>query len=89
MSASSTPGKLPAGSADRMCECARADGHALPSHRSASATGGRLQHSPSGQAERFLVVASRPRNQRECSNGTPKVIANPRSARGSTWAMQK
>ena len=49
MSASSTPGKLPAGSADRMCECARAEGQAWPSHRSASATGGRLQHSPSGQ----------------------------------------
>ena len=26
-----------------MCECARAEGQACPSHRSASATGGRLQ----------------------------------------------
>ena len=59
MSASSTPGKLPAGSADRMCEWARAEGQAWPSHRSASAVGGRLQHSPSGQAERVLVLVSR------------------------------
>src|ERR1700689_3731138 len=89
MSASSTPGKLPAGSADKMCECARAEGQAWPSQRPASAAGGRLQHSPSGHADRVLVVASRPRNQRECSYGTPSVIANPRSARGSTWATQK
>ena len=39
------------GSADRMCECARAEGQARPSQRAASAAGGRWQHSPSGQAE--------------------------------------
>jgi hypothetical protein len=89
MSASSTPGKLPAGSADKMCECARAEGHAFPSHRSASAAGGRAQHSPSGHADRLRMVVSRPRNQRESVNGTPSVIANPRSAWGSTCATQK
>ena len=74
MSASSTPGKLPAGSADRMCECARAEGHAFPSHREASAAGGRVQHSPSGHADWVRTVLARPRNQRESANWTPSVI---------------
>ena len=28
-------------------------------------------------------------HDRVCSNGTPRVMAKPRSARGSTWATQK
>jgi hypothetical protein len=75
MSTSSTPGNDPAGSADSTWECARADGQARPSQRSASASGARWQHSPSGQYERVRKVDSRPRNQRECSKGTPNVIA--------------
>src|ERR1700684_1153293 len=90
MSTSSTPGKAPDGSTDRMWLWARADGHAWPSQRSARAAGARWQHSPSGHSDVVLIVDSRPRNQRESPNGTPKLIAYPFSpARGSTWATQK
>ena len=95
MSTSSTPGKDPAGRADRMCECALADGQAMPSQRSARAAGARWQQSPSGQRDRVRRVDSRPRNQREWSNGTPSVIAyavladTASPALRSTWATQK
>src|SRR5512146_2681088 len=90
MSTSSTPGKAPDGSTDSTCECARADGQAIPSQRSARAAGARWQQSPSGQRERVRIFDSRPRNQREWSNGTPRVIAYPASPEpGSTWATQK
>src|SRR5260370_27217320 len=83
---SSTPGKLPVGSADRMCECARADGQARPSQRAASRAGGRWQHSPSGHEEVWRMTVSRPRNHRECSDGTPSVIAKAGSRLWSTKA---
>jgi hypothetical protein len=95
MSTSSTPGNAPDGRTDRTWECARADGQAMPSQRSASAAGARWQQSPSGQRDRVRRVASRPRNQREWSNGTPSVIAYAvladtwSPALGSTWATQK
>src|ERR1022692_4799542 len=89
MSASSTPGKLPDGSADKMCECARADGQAMPSQRAASRAGGRWQHAGSGQDDVLRLVVSRPRNQGASSNGTPSVIAYPRSLPGSTEARHQ
>src|ERR1700733_15309348 len=103
MSTSSTPGNAPDaktdstvewaradGKTDRTWECARADGQAMPSQRSASAAGARWQQSPSGQRDRVRRVDSRPRNQREWSNGTPSVIGYPPSpALGSTGATQK
>src|SRR5580658_1433611 len=86
---SSTPGKLPDGSASSTCECARADGQAMPSHRAASAAGGRWQHSPDGQPDVVRSVVSRPRNQRECSYGTPSVTAKPCSRPESTSAVHQ
>ena len=78
MSASSTPGKLPAGSADRMCECARAEGQACPSHRSASATGGPAAAARRpGRPNASAWSLSRPRNQRECSNGDAERDGEP------------
>ena len=68
-----------------MWEWARAEGQDCPSQRSAWAAGARWQHSPSGHSDFVLAVASRPRNQRESPNGTPRVIAKPVSpAFGST-----
>ena len=81
MSTSSTPGNAPDGRTDRTWECARADGQAMPSQRSASAAGARWQQSPSGQRDRVRVVDSRPRNQREWSNGTPERDGVPGVAR--------
>lgn len=72
-----------------MCECARADGHAMPFHRAASATGGRWQHSPSGHRDVVRSVVSRPRNQRLWSYGAPRVIANPRSRPESMNAVHQ
>src|SRR5260370_18725818 len=89
MSAWSTPGKLPNGSADRIWECPRADGHAIPSQRAASLAGGRRQQDGSGQVERVRLVVSRPRNQRASSKVTPSVIANSRPLPGSTDATQQ
>src|SRR5580704_16022884 len=95
MSTSSTPGNAPDGSTDRTWEWARADGQAMPSQRSASAAGARWQQSPSGQRDLVRIVDSRPRNQREWSNGTPSVIAYPvpagigSPALWSTCATQK
>ena len=71
-----------------MCECARADGQAIPSQRAASLAGGRRQQDGSGQVDLVRLVVSRPRNQRASSNGTPSVIAKPRSLPGSTEATQ-
>ena len=51
--------------------------------------GGRWQHSPPGHAEVWRMVVSRPRNQRECSYGTPNVIAKPRSRLWSTKAVHQ
>ena len=67
----------------------RADGQARPSQRAASAAGGRWQHSPAGHAEVQRIGVSRPRNQRECSNGTPRVMAKPRSRLWSTNAAHQ
>src|SRR5258708_38927676 len=89
MSAASTPGKLPEGSADKMCECARADGQAMPSQRAARRAGGRWQHDGSGHADLVRLTVSRPRNHLASSNGTPSVIANPRSLPGSTEATHQ
>jgi len=75
MSTSSTPGNAPDGRTESTWECARAEGHALPSQRSARSAGARWQQSPSGQRDLVRSFDSRPRNQREWSNGTPRVMA--------------
>src|SRR5688500_6146238 len=75
-SVSSTPGKAPGGMAASRCECARADGHALPSHSDVSEAGGRLQQLGSGQLDVARAVVSRPRNHFTCWYGTPMLSEN-------------
>ena len=86
---SSTPGKVPGGTAASRWEWARALGQACSAHRAARSAGGRRQHAGSGQLDVARTVVSRPWNHFTCANGTPTSMAKSPDPVRSTWVVHQ